>query len=773
MEAIVCKHEINWTKMTTINYPQKEQSSIDARLAKLSAAIQAGDEPLAKEIVQELTELKLKLDIHLNKEDSEQRCKEKEFSVRVHIEDRVSDGCYINLMVKACDTIEDLKKKVFLKFNFPIEVQRWIIGKKIFQDKDKLGQCGVKGPGHTIYLYLVTARSVGLIRKDEPFQQAMSEFLQASNIREIFLIFVTNKLDEYLTLGEHGLWPQAELQSRLSSHSPVSQYLAQGPGEDLTSMLGRQGSKKSLSSGSPSFVQIPDYLANSSPVPQQTDRGRPKSVGAEIVAPSEAGPERRGGQRSRTPSTTPPRTPPVESGKNEFSSAGWQCETCTLINLPLRPGCEACAAPRPATYRVPAGYQMTSEEQLMFEAARRSEQMTREETTAGSSQQPQTRGQRGSQSAMERDQQELNRALQSYNLMNPDEENNEILPTQLVVVPGGADWNNIREVGGIPPEQARPSASRVGMGLMSALSNYFPSSVVYTPPKRESHFPRFPSPPQARVSSENSEETASDEENSNAEEETVRLNFLRLKEVNNLDLVSNLDDFTCPICFEEITAGEGIMLRDCLHTFCRECLTEAVRHCEDAVVRCPFQDAIYSCESVLQEREIKALVPQDLYLKFLKRGLDQAESQTPNAYHCKTTDCPGWCVYEDLVNFFKCLVCNKENCLTCKAIHENQNCKQYQDGLKSRSRNDIEAKQTQRMLEKMVEDGEAMHCPQCLIIVQKKGGCDWIKCSICKTEICWVTKGPRWGPLGEGDTSGGCMCRINGKKCHPLCINCH
>ena len=46
----------------------------------------------------------------------------------------------------------------------------------------------------------------------------------------------------------------------------------------------------------------------------------------------------------------------------------------------------------------------------------------------------------------------------------------------------------------------------------------------------------------------------------------------------------------------------------------------------------------------------------------------------------------------------------------------------------------------------MVGQGEAMHCPQCQVIVQKKGGCDWIRCSICKTEICWVTKGRRWGP---------------------------
>ena len=47
----------------------------------------------------------------------------------------------------------------------------------------------------------------------------------------------------------------------------------------------------------------------------------------------------------------------------------------------------------------------------------------------------------------------------------------------------------------------------------------------------------------------------------------------------------------------------------------------------------------------------------------------------------------------------------------------------------------------------MIKNGEAMYCPNenCGLIVQKKDGCDWIKCS-CKTEICWVTKKPRRGP---------------------------
>ena len=46
----------------------------------------------------------------------------------------------------------------------------------------------------------------------------------------------------------------------------------------------------------------------------------------------------------------------------------------------------------------------------------------------------------------------------------------------------------------------------------------------------------------------------------------------------------------------------------------------------------------------------------------------------------------------------------------------------------------------------MVAGGDAMHCPMCKIILVKKDGCDWMKCSMCKTEICWATRGPRWGP---------------------------
>ncbi|XP_043946238.1 ranBP-type and C3HC4-type zinc finger-containing protein 1 isoform X2 [Protopterus annectens] len=250
-------------------------------------------------------------------------------------------------------------------------------------------------------------------------------------------------------------------------------------------------------------------------------------------------------------------------------------------------------------------------------------------------------------------------------------------------------------------------------------------------------------------------------------------NYQLLLDIDGRSLVPTEDEIECPICYTPIEPHEGVVLRECLHTFCKECLRGTILNSQDPEIACPYLDDEYSCPGKLLDREIKALLSPEEYQRFLERGLTIAESRSENSYHCKTTDCRGWCIYEDDVNEFLCPLCNHTNCLICKAIHENMNCKEYQDDLKVRAENDIAAKQTTDMLQTMLQNGEAMLCPRCQIIVQKKDGCDWICCTVCRTEICWVTKGPRWGPGGTGDTSGGCRCRVNGVVCNPNCQNCH
>ena len=57
--------------------------------------------------------------------------------------------------------------------------------------------------------------------------------------------------------------------------------------------------------------------------------------------------------------------------------------------------------------------------------------------------------------------------------------------------------------------------------------------------------------------------------------------------------------------------------------------------------------------------------------------------------------------------------------------------------------------------------------------IERDEGCDAVQCIRCLTDICWVTRGFRWGPGGKGDISGGCRCKVNDILCHPNCRNCH
>ncbi|XP_076786094.1 ranBP-type and C3HC4-type zinc finger-containing protein 1 isoform X3 [Arvicanthis niloticus] len=395
----------------------------------------------------------------------------------------------------------------------------------------------------------------------------------------------------------------------------------------------------------------------------------------------------------------------------ESPPVGWQCPGCTFINKPTRPGCEMCCRARPETYQIPASYQ-------------------------------------------------------------PDEE-----------------------------ERARLA------GEEEALRQY-----------------------QQR------------------KQQQQEGNYLQHVQLEQRSLVLNTEPAECPVCYSVLAPGEAVVLRECLHTFCRcgptptqqqcsqskvcvalfrisldahktpfmqefccsaeqwhldrvetetkeevtavawagmpvpqtratgmvgECLQGTIRNSQEAEVSCPFIDSTYSCPGKLLEREIRALLSPEDYQRFLDLGVSIAENRSTLSYHCKTPDCRGWCFFEDDVNEFTCPVCTRVNCLLCKAIHEGMNCREYQDDLTLRAQNDVAARQTTEMLRVMLQQGEAMHCPQCRIVVQKKDGCDWIRCTVCHTEICWVTKGPRWGPGGPGDTSGGCRCRVNGIPCHPSCQNCH
>ncbi|CRL00748.1 CLUMA_CG014004, isoform A [Clunio marinus] len=418
-----------------------------------------------------------------------------------------------------------------------------------------------------------------------------------------------------------------------------------------------------------------------------------------------------------------------ESPQLKIEEDGWECPLCTLINTPNRSACLACSTTRPASYKVPTKYQDIEYKLKVNEDLRTFFEMEKIEVR------PQTQ---------KNDLNRISANRKSSDIFNifEEERNNK-----------AENFIQLQTVAALNPN--------ITKNKYRGVDNFKPNkSYIF------SNLPDVRKPVITSVIYKSSQENT---------KETIKLNPNHYQQLVNMDLsdiAPNLETFECTICFIEIEAYAGAVLRECLHSFCKQCLESHIKYSEDAEIKCPFRDNQYSCQSSLQEREIRALVSKEEYEKHLTRSIRQAEHKIENTFHCKTPNCRGWCIFEDTSNIFRCPVCTIVNCLTCGAIHDGINCKQYQDMLNNDTDSES-AKQTKEMLQDLIDKEEALNCPTCHIFLLKKWGCDWLKCSFCKTEICWVTRGPRWGPNGKGDTSGGCKCGVFGKKCSPKCNYCH
>lgn len=246
---------------------------------------------------------------------------------------------------------------------------------------------------------------------------------------------------------------------------------------------------------------------------------------------------------------------------------------------------------------------------------------------------------------------------------------------------------------------------------------------------------------------------------------------------DDLDFIENAEEFECIICYTEVKVGDGVTLKNCLHQFCKECIVETVKQCETVEAKCPFMGGDgKSCESTMQQREIRGLVPEKLFNKYLENSLKLFQATTENVYHCKTPDCEAFIVVDKNVRGFMCWLCKKVNCLSCKVIHHGKNCQEYQEEVNPNAKHVRENAESENAIKDMVKNGEAMFCPRCGIPVMKLIGCDYITCLTCKLGICWVTRKPR-KPLTkeDGTVIDGCHCRENGdyQRCHPQCNFCH
>lgn len=209
-----------------------------------------------------------------------------------------------------------------------------------------------------------------------------------------------------------------------------------------------------------------------------------------------------------------------------------------------------------------------------------------------------------------------------------------------------------------------------------------------------------------------------------------------LKTKDDYEFIETIELFTCKICMNEIQPTFGIILKNCCHIFCKNCIAKTITVATEVRIQCPNIDNYENrCKSTLDDREIRCLITEDEYLKYLQKSLTVAENLIKNSYHCKTPNCIGWVeICGRILRTFTCVTCGKINCISCKAIHEGVTCRESR--LKG-SKND--GKSTV-FIQKLLRERKVMKCTKCGILVQKINGCNHLVCLKCKNDFQWIGK---------------------------------
>ncbi|KAI0986131.1 hypothetical protein GJ496_007001 [Pomphorhynchus laevis] len=203
---------------------------------------------------------------------------------------------------------------------------------------------------------------------------------------------------------------------------------------------------------------------------------------------------------------------------------------------------------------------------------------------------------------------------------------------------------------------------------------------------------------------------------------------------------------SCPICFEDIEANvfksnRGIRLRSCLHEFCEQCLKEYARSYAEPDIKCPIQN----CSGSVAECELRAICTPEVMARLHRLSVMKAELLPGQSrLQCFSVNCSGMVIYDGDIKEglnFKCLQCNKVNCVTCQAQHEGETCSQYRSPVEScHDRKCWEA--TVKDAEQRINKGLAMLCPRCKVLIEKVEGCNALVCTMCKFKFRWTRQGP-------------------------------
>jgi ribosomal protein L37AE/L43A len=109
-----------------------------------------------------------------------------------------------------------------------------------------------------------------------------------------------------------------------------------------------------------------------------------------------------------------------------------------------------------------------------------------------------------------------------------------------------------------------------------------------------------------------------------------------------------------------------------------------------------------------------------------------ALSAMPNFFYCLNPSCDSGHIHDEATDtpIFRCEKCGFKSCVVHnRGWHEGVTCREY-------DRQSLTALNERASIAEV--NRIAKKCPNCRRLIQKRGGCDHMTCSVCSHEFCWV-----------------------------------
>lgn len=194
----------------------------------------------------------------------------------------------------------------------------------------------------------------------------------------------------------------------------------------------------------------------------------------------------------------------------------------------------------------------------------------------------------------------------------------------------------------------------------------------------------------------------------------------------------------CGICFDMMRDTQTHECCACEYTFCVNCMRTYIESkVQDGLVStqhliCPAS----TCAHALSNEQIEAFTDSSTFQKYTTFF----KNQTIGIRYCPRVGC-STALEEPLHSHHRrvmCSACQQESCMRCgRAFHKIPICRSMEKELRK-------WRKQQRK--------NARSCPNCMVVIEKNGGCQHMTCTHCRHQFCWICMRP-W------ETHGSVRCR--------------